>query len=1084
MFNAGSTYTEGNSIGGSGQIIKWNAGSTITLSGANSYCGGTEIYAGTIKLGSPTALGSTAGVTLYNFDNGANMGVLDLNGQAVAEPITFTITNTGATRGGTLINSNTAAAASLAGSITLTWNGYFGGAGNTTLSGNIGGSGALVKQDSGTVTLSAANTYTGGTTINAGTLQFAETAALPTSGTAAVSSGATLAVNAGGSGEFTAATSGAGSIGNVLGTTSFASGSYFGIDTTNAGTLGLTYAGSIGGSLGFQKLGGNTLIFTAANTFTGTTAVSGGTLQLGDGVTCNGSVAGNITDNATLAFANPLSQAYSGAISGSGGLVSGGTGGLTLNGTNSYTGGTTVNAGALTATGAMSASGNILVNGGTLTVATASLPALAGLVTVASGSFVMNGTSSNVTLTGAVDQSGGAVTFTGSAGSQGGLNGAYVLSGGSFYMSFGNPEYMSSAAALFSVSGGTANIPSRIWLGNGSNTYGIPGAGIMDVSGGSVLATTYGDFNVGYAVGVGNAVSMLNVRGSGFISVPNVPVTIAAMSDNYNGGSLGQVNLSGGTLQSKGLRSSSYGGAVATFDFDGGVLRASLSPSANFMAGLSGAYVYPAGGTIDTNGQTITINQPLLAAAGYGVYPGGVNDGTITETGSGGAGYIAPPVVQITGTAGSTGYGAAAVADVSGGAVTGITITNPGQGYRAGESLTATFTGGGTSTVAASITISGSAFLQPISSFPQNGLTKQNSGTLVLTGPTSNYTGPTTVTAGTLGIGIDANLGNSNQIDLDGGALHMGGGISAVSLISGGSGYTAFPTVSGTGNAYVLPSCEIAGITISGTNFTTAPTLTISAPNLANGTTAQFTIAVSAGLATVTMTNPGSGYTAAPYFALSNTGSAVGAAASVADYSVLDAVLLGTGYDFTSSQTGRISAAGGPTLTVTETQLSTTLTAGRTITLDAAGGTLDVPGEAKATVLGLIDGGGGLSKTGSGTLVLTDATYTGGTSVTGGLLEIASASALPAGTSLTIGSGGGVLFDASGAGGDARGADLVGQALTAPVASDASASVMPVPEPGTLGLLAVGLAIVVLRRQCRAAVWSNKAAEHLTRVLV
>jgi autotransporter-associated beta strand protein len=93
--------------------------------------------------------------------------------------------------------------------------------------------------------------------------------------------------------------------------------------------------------------GGGTVILTAANTYTGGTTINAGTLQLGDGAAAIGSVVGSITDNAALVFANPLTQAYAGTISGSGSVTKTGAGMLTLTGSNSYAGATTVNAGTL-----------------------------------------------------------------------------------------------------------------------------------------------------------------------------------------------------------------------------------------------------------------------------------------------------------------------------------------------------------------------------------------------------------------------------------------------------------------------------------------------------------------------------------------------------------------------------------------------------------------------------------------------------------------------------------------------------------------------------------------------------------------
>ena len=72
------------------------------------------------------------------------------------------------------------------------------------------------------------------------------------------------------------------------------------------------------GVFALSKFGIAPLVLTGANTYTGGTTVTGGPLQLGDGTTSNGSVAGNITVNSTLIFANPNAQSYSGVISGSG----------------------------------------------------------------------------------------------------------------------------------------------------------------------------------------------------------------------------------------------------------------------------------------------------------------------------------------------------------------------------------------------------------------------------------------------------------------------------------------------------------------------------------------------------------------------------------------------------------------------------------------------------------------------------------------------------------------------------------------------------------------------------------------------
>ena len=78
-------------------------------------------------------------------------------------------------------------------------------------------------------------------------------------------------------------------------------------------------------------------------------------------------------------------------------------------------------------------------------------------------------------------------------------------------------------------------------------------------------------------------------------------------------------------------------------------------------------------------------------------------------------------------------------------------------------------------------------------------------------------------------------------------------------------------------------------------------------------------------------------------------------------------------------------------------------------TIDAAAGNVTIAGS-----IGQSGGGFGITKTGTGTLVLSGAnTYSGGTTVNQGTLVVANASALPNGTGLTVGAGGVFVFDTS-----------------------------------------------------------------------
>ncbi len=129
--------------------------------------------------------------------------------------------------------------------------------------------------------------------------------------------------------------------------------------------------GAINGSGAVNKIGNNTLILTGDSTgFTGTTTITAGTLQLGNGGT-TGNIGGSIVNQGVLAIDHSDSVILSGVISGSGSLQQNGTGTAILAADNTYTGNTTVNAGTLqigNGGGSGDVLGNVTVNaGGNLT---------------------------------------------------------------------------------------------------------------------------------------------------------------------------------------------------------------------------------------------------------------------------------------------------------------------------------------------------------------------------------------------------------------------------------------------------------------------------------------------------------------------------------------------------------------------------------------------------------------------------------------------------------------------------------------------------------------------------------------------
>jgi autotransporter-associated beta strand protein len=137
----------------------------------------------------------------------------------------------------------------------------------------------------------------------------------------------------------------------------------------------------------FTKGGAGKLVVRGAGSYTGSTTISAGVLQVGDGGTTGSLSTSNIVDNANLTInrSNSITQSTGlsvGAISGTGSLTQAGSGILTLDGANVYSGGTTVSTGTLWAnntTGSATGTGAVTVNAGATLGGTGSV---SGAVTV------------------------------------------------------------------------------------------------------------------------------------------------------------------------------------------------------------------------------------------------------------------------------------------------------------------------------------------------------------------------------------------------------------------------------------------------------------------------------------------------------------------------------------------------------------------------------------------------------------------------------------------------------------------------------------------------------------------------------
>ncbi|EIP97409.1 autotransporter-associated beta strand repeat protein [Opitutaceae bacterium TAV1] len=325
-------------VQGTGRVEK-TLGGELVFAGANTYSGGTTILAGAIRISSDANLGAASGGLIL--DGGTLRTATDL--------ATARATTLGA--GGGVFDA-------LSGTLTHT--------------GVIGGSGLLAKQGAGTLVLSGANTWTGGTAINGGTVQVAGNGNLGAAGGGLSFNSGTLRTTA----SFTtarAATLGAG--GGTL--------------NTDAGTT-LGWGGVISGEGTLTKTGAGTLVLTASNAHTGGTAINGGvveiasnanlgaaggalsfnsgTLRTTGGMTINRATTLNAGGGILEVGGNP-DQApafvrHTGVIGGTGGLTKTGSGTLILSGANTWTGATTVSGGYLYVNGDQSlATGATTVTG-------------------------------------------------------------------------------------------------------------------------------------------------------------------------------------------------------------------------------------------------------------------------------------------------------------------------------------------------------------------------------------------------------------------------------------------------------------------------------------------------------------------------------------------------------------------------------------------------------------------------------------------------------------------------------------------------------------------------------------------------
>ncbi|WP_263991145.1 autotransporter-associated beta strand repeat-containing protein [Rhodopseudomonas palustris] len=380
---AGGSAAAANGNGGTGGdggtgLLLTSPGATVTNSGTIK--GGNGGAAGAAGAGTGTAGAAGAagaggagivgsGLTIIN--SGSIQGGFSGDGTR-ANSITFT----GGNNTLTFMNAEaglTGAIGLATSSTTLT----IAQSTNSTLDQMITGAGSVKKTDSGVLTLTGNNTYTAGTTISAGTLQLGN----------------------------------GGTTGSITGWV--ANNSVLSFNRSDT----YTFDGFISGVGSVKQIGPGTTVLTGSSLYSGSTTISAGTLQVGNGGTTGMIGGGNVNNAGILAFNRSNDLNFGRAISGAGAVAQLGSGNLTLSGNNTYTGGTTISSGTVTATTSRAlGTGDVrMMQGATLalpfnsTLANNFIISGTSILKVESGTTQITGVLSDGPISGSIEKTGGGV---------------------------------------------------------------------------------------------------------------------------------------------------------------------------------------------------------------------------------------------------------------------------------------------------------------------------------------------------------------------------------------------------------------------------------------------------------------------------------------------------------------------------------------------------------------------------------------------------------------------------------------------------------------------------------------------------
>jgi autotransporter-associated beta strand protein len=694
-------------------------------------------------------------------------------------------------------------------------------------------------------------------------------------------------------------------------------------------------SGVLSGAGGLVKSGAGALTLSGNNTYSGSTMISAGTLEIGStGRLGGGSYSPSITNNGTFIYSGANQQTLSGNISGSGALTQNASSTLILSSNNTYTGATTINAGTLqigagSTTGSISSS-SAITNNGTLAINRSDAITLSNTISgtgnltkLGTNTLTLNGSSAN-TYNGTTTVSAGNLTLDKTSGVVA-VGGDLVLNGSSklLYGSSKNEQIANTASITLNGSqsvfngstwnrtdGTQASITETIGslmvrdgqfnVGGGGN-WTVTGAGVFDGSTGDTRFVGNSGSRISF-----NSLSLTAMTGTTIVSSPDGFVMGGASTTAVTTLSVGSggLTLNASTLGlNKGTPSTSQLGSRLILDGNITTIGSSASSIAsnNGTVGISNILLSEVGGSVVTrtittgSGADLTISVPITNgnATTGGIIKDGLGtltlNGTNTYTGATtlNSGTLSIAAITNGGVAGALGNSTNDAGNlVLGGGTLEYTGTVDGTTNRDFTLTAGTTSGISVANSTVSLTISGAA------AATNGGLTKSGAGTLILSGANA-YTGDTTITVGTLEIASGGRLGGgsySASITNNGTFIYSGANSQTFSGIISGTGNL---TKSGAGtlnlsnaNTYQGTTTINAGaINLTGSNTASATTINSGGTLIGTGTAGAVTVntggLIGAGNAAATpgtltvgslTLNGGGGYT----WDLSNTSGAPG----------------------------------------------------------------------------------------------------------------------------------------------------------------------------------------------------------------